>query len=144
MPTFGDWFNGRFWREWVIAQKNKPTEVRSKQIIYRLYLEPRFKDTPLDKIDVSAIAQLRADLVDAELSEKRSNNILAVLLPAQSVLQARRARSGRAGSAICGRRPGLSKAQQHAGEVDRRPARSDLARDPLSAVFVHWCPSQRA
>ena len=79
VPTFGDWFNGRFWREWVVAQKNNPTEVRSKQIIYRLYLEPRFKDTPLDKIDVSAIAQLRADLVDAELSEKRSNNILAVL-----------------------------------------------------------------
>jgi hypothetical protein len=66
------WFNGRFWREWVIAQKNKPTEVRSKQIIYRLYLEPRFKDTPLDKIDVSAIAQLRADLVEAELSWARA------------------------------------------------------------------------
>jgi len=77
--TFGEWFNGRFWREWVIAQKNKPTEVRSKQIIYRLHLEPRFKDTPLDEIDVSAIAQLRADLVEAELSEKRINNILAVL-----------------------------------------------------------------
>jgi integrase len=77
--TFGEWFNGRFWREWVIAQKNKPTEVRSKQIIYRLYLEPRFKDTPIDEIDVSAIAQLRADLVEQELSEKRINNILAVL-----------------------------------------------------------------
>src|ERR1041384_1640930 len=77
--TFGEWFNGRFWREWVIAQKNKPTEIRSKQIIYRLHLEPRFKDTPLDEIDVSAIAQLRADLVEAKLSEKRSNNILAVL-----------------------------------------------------------------
>src|SRR5215470_4713697 len=77
--TFGEWFNGRFWREWVIAQKNKPTEIRSKQTIYRLHLEPRFKDTPLDEIDVSAIAQLRADLVEAELSEKRINNILAVL-----------------------------------------------------------------
>jgi integrase len=77
--TFGEWFNGRFWREWVIAQKNKPTEIRSKQIIYRLHLEPRFKDMPLDAIDVSAIAQLRAHLVEAELSEKRINNILAVL-----------------------------------------------------------------
>jgi integrase len=77
--TFGEWFNGRFWREWVIAQKNKPTEVRSKQSIYRLHLEPRFKDTPIDQIDVSAIAQLRADLVEAELGEKRINNILAVL-----------------------------------------------------------------
>jgi integrase len=77
--TFGDWFNGRFWREWVIAQKNKPTEIRSKKIIYGLHLEPRFKDTPLDEIDVSVIAQLRADLVEKKLSEKRINNILAVL-----------------------------------------------------------------
>src|SRR5678815_2008754 len=34
VPTFGDWFNGRFWREWVVAQKNKPTEVRSKAVSY--------------------------------------------------------------------------------------------------------------
>src|ERR1041384_3854896 len=64
VPTFGVLFNGRFWREWVVAQKNKPTEIRSKKIIYELHLEPRFKDTPLDKIDVSAIARLRADLVE--------------------------------------------------------------------------------
>src|ERR1041384_5081639 len=63
----------------VIAQKNKPTEIRSKEIIYELHLEPRFKDTPLDEIDVSAIARLRADLVEKKLSEKRINNILAVL-----------------------------------------------------------------
>lgn len=77
--TFGEWFNGRFWREWVIAQKNKPTEIKSKKTIYALHLEPRFKNTPLDEIDVAAIAQLRADLVEKELSEKRINNILAVL-----------------------------------------------------------------
>lgn len=77
--TFGEWFNGRFWREWVVAQKNKPTEVRSKKFIYALHLEPRFKDTPIHLIDVSAIAQLRADLVEKKLSEKRINNILAVL-----------------------------------------------------------------
>jgi integrase len=77
--TFGEWFNGRFWREWVVAQKNKPTEVRSKKFIYALHLEPRFKDTPLHLIDVSAVAQLRADLVEKKLSEKRINNILAVL-----------------------------------------------------------------
>jgi hypothetical protein len=77
--TFGDWFKGRFWREWVVAQKNKPSEVRSKNIVYELHLEPRFKDTPLDEIDVSVVAQLRADLVEKRLSEKRINNILAVL-----------------------------------------------------------------
>jgi hypothetical protein len=45
----------------------------------RLYLEPRFKDTPLDKIDVSAIAQLRADLGRSEAGGEKRNNILAVL-----------------------------------------------------------------
>jgi integrase len=79
VPTFGEWFNGRFWREWVVGRKNKPTEVRSKQIIYRCHLAPRFADMPIDKITVSEIAQLRADLLDAELSEKRINNVLAVL-----------------------------------------------------------------
>ena len=77
--TFGEWFNGRFWREWVISRKNKPTERRSKQIIYRCHLAPRFADMPLDAITVAEIAQLRADLVEKNLSEKRINNILAVL-----------------------------------------------------------------
>ena len=77
--TFGEWFNGRFWREWVVSRKNKPTEVRSKQIIYRCHLEPRFGAMPLDEITVSEIAQLRADLLDEGLGEKRINNILAVL-----------------------------------------------------------------
>lgn len=60
------------------SQKNKPTEIKSKKSIYALHLELRFKDTPLDEIDVAVIAQLRADLVEKELSEKRINNILAV------------------------------------------------------------------
>jgi integrase len=77
--TFGEWFNGRFWREWVVGRKNKPTEVRSKQIIYRCHLEPRFRSMPLDEITVSEVAQLRADLIEEGLSEKRINNILAVL-----------------------------------------------------------------
>lgn len=34
--TFGESFNGRFWREWVVAQKNKPTDVRSKKFISAL------------------------------------------------------------------------------------------------------------
>ena len=79
VSTFGEWFNGRFWNEWVVGRKNKPTEVRSKEIIYRCHLAPRFPDTPLDEITVAEVAKLRADLVAAELSEKRINNILAVL-----------------------------------------------------------------
>jgi hypothetical protein len=79
VPTFEEWFNGRFWREWVVGRKNKPTDVRSKQIIYRCHLAPRFAKRRLDEITVSEVAQLRAALLDAELSEKRINNILAVL-----------------------------------------------------------------
>lgn len=78
-PTFSEWFKGRFWKEWVIGRKNKPTEVRSKDIIYKNHLKPRFGDMPLDEITTSEVAQLRADLVALELSEKRINNILAVL-----------------------------------------------------------------
>ncbi len=85
VPTFDEWFNGRFWREWVIARKNKPTEVRSKRTIYRVHLKPAFGDMRLDEIDDGAIAEFRAKLVEATtrfkrpFSDKRINNILAVL-----------------------------------------------------------------
>jgi len=86
VPTFDEWFNGRFWLEWVIGRKNKPTEVRSKKIIYRIHLKDRFGSKRLDEIDVGEIARFRAELVQRgnvdkkkALSEKRINNILAVL-----------------------------------------------------------------
>jgi len=78
--TFDEWFNGRFWLEWVVGRKNKPTEVRSKQIIYRIHLKDRLGDKRLDEIDVGEVARFRAELVQrGDLSEKRINNILAVL-----------------------------------------------------------------
>ncbi len=82
VPTFGKWWKGRFWQEWVVGRKNKPSEVRSKEIIYRVHLERAFGDVPLDEIDVGAVARFRASLVaqdEPKLSEKRINNILAVL-----------------------------------------------------------------
>jgi hypothetical protein len=80
VPTFDEWFNGRFWLEWVIGRKNKPTEVRSKKGIYRLHLKDRLGDKRLDEIDVGEIARFRAELVQrGDLGEKRINNILAVL-----------------------------------------------------------------
>jgi integrase len=63
----------------VVGRKNKPTEVRSKQIIYRIHFKDRLADMRLDEIGVGEIARLRADLVAAKLSGKRINNILAVL-----------------------------------------------------------------
>ncbi len=34
VPSFAEWFEGRFWREWLIGRRNKPTEVKSKQYIF--------------------------------------------------------------------------------------------------------------
>lgn len=79
VPTFTEWFNGRFWTEWVLARKNKPTEVRSKTIIFENHLKPAFGHMPIDRIDVGAVARFRGKLIEKKLSEKRINNILLVL-----------------------------------------------------------------
>jgi integrase len=62
-----------------VARKNKPTEVKSKEIIFRVHLEPAFGDVALDAIDVGSVARFRASLFNKKLSDKRVNNILAVL-----------------------------------------------------------------
>ena len=79
VPTFHEWFTGRFWREWVVGRRNKPTEVKSKEIIYECHLKAAFGDLRLDEIGPGEIAAFRASLVEKNLSEKRINNILAVL-----------------------------------------------------------------
>ncbi len=85
VPTFHEWFTGRFWQEWVVARKNKPTEIRSKEIIYRIHIKPALGDLSLDEIDVGTVARFRASLLQKTtakgkpLSDKRINNILAVL-----------------------------------------------------------------
>jgi integrase len=78
-PTFKEWFEGRFWVEWVVARKNKPTEVNSKKIIFKNHLDPAFGALPLNEIDVGEIARFKAKLVQSGLGEKRINNILVVL-----------------------------------------------------------------
>lgn len=79
VPTFSEWFDGRFWREWVVARRNKPTEVKSKQFIYGLHLKPVFGPLRLDQIGAGEISAFRASLVEKKLSDKRINNILSVL-----------------------------------------------------------------
>lgn len=59
-PTFAEWFNGSFWHEWVIGRKNKPTEQRSKKIIYALHLEPWFGKMRLDEITTPMVARFFA------------------------------------------------------------------------------------
>lgn len=79
VPTFAAWFEGRFWREWVIGRKNKPSEQASKQHIYQKHLRDRFGALRLDQIRAGEIAQLRAALVERGLADKSINNVLVVL-----------------------------------------------------------------
>ena len=62
-----------------MARKNKPSEVESKQSIFKIHLTAAFGEMYLDEIDVGAIARFRADLVEAGKADKTINNILAVL-----------------------------------------------------------------
>jgi integrase len=79
VPKFSEWFNGRFWEEWVVARKNKPSEVESKRGIYECHLKDEFGGYRLEEIDEAKIARLRARLVRANRTEKTINNVLAVL-----------------------------------------------------------------
>ena len=84
VPTFAEWFNGRFWTEWVVARRNKPSEVESKRSIFNVHLGPAFGDVAVDEIDVPMISRFRAKLIVAKKSDKTINNILAVLSKALS------------------------------------------------------------
>lgn len=90
VPTLDDWFNGRFWTEWVLGGPrgaNSPSEQEAKRLIYGKHIKPFFGSLPLDRIDVERIntfraalrARRRADGTTPMYSEKTINNILAVL-----------------------------------------------------------------
>src|SRR5262249_9617266 len=64
VPVYTDWFNGRFWKEWVIGERNKPSERRSKEIIFRCHLQPELGHLRLDEINAEVVQKLRAKLVD--------------------------------------------------------------------------------
>lgn len=79
VPTLDTWFNGRFWNEWVVGRKNKPSEVESKKSIYKIHLKDTLGERTLDEIGVGEVAGFRASLVKKKLSDKRINNVLTVL-----------------------------------------------------------------
>ena len=75
-----EWFNGRFWREWVIGRKNKPSEADGEEEhLSRSSEEARLDTLRLNEIGVAEVAEFRASLVEKKLQEKRINNILGVL-----------------------------------------------------------------
>lgn len=79
VPTFDEWFHGRYWREWVISRKNKPSTAESKKSIYEFHLKKTFGRLRLDEIGPGQIAAFRASLIEEKLSDKTVNNILGVL-----------------------------------------------------------------
>jgi integrase len=78
-PTLNEWFNGFFWREWVVARRNKPSEMKAKETIYAKYLGPMLGRYRIDQIGEPQIAGLRVRLIELGRSPKRINNVLTVL-----------------------------------------------------------------
>jgi len=77
--TFEEWFNGRFWDEWVVAERNKPSEQAAKESVFRVHLQPMIGKMRLDDINAAVVQQIRAELVAKKLGDKRINNVMAVL-----------------------------------------------------------------
>ena len=71
VPTFEEWFNGRFWDEWVIAERSKPSEKAAKECAFRVHLQPIIGKTRLDDINAATVQQIRAALVAKKIGDKR-------------------------------------------------------------------------
>jgi integrase len=85
VPTFGEWFLGRYMREWCEAQHNKPSTVEQKRSVYDHHLRDLLGHLRLDAIDVGTIQMLKARMNERRnryghpLTLKTRNNVLAVL-----------------------------------------------------------------
>ena len=79
VPTFEDWFHGRFWTERLLSRQQSDGELENKRCIYKYHLGPFLGAMPLDTIGTSTIAAFRAALVEKQLKAKTINNILAVV-----------------------------------------------------------------
>jgi integrase len=85
VPTFEEWFLGRYMREWCEAQQNKPSTVDEKRSIFEHHLRGFFGPLKLDEIDVGQIQGLKAKLGEGSnrfrkpLTLKTRNNVLAVV-----------------------------------------------------------------
>lgn len=79
VETFGEFFEGRYWREWTIGRRNKPSTMASKRAVFELYLKDAFGHRRLDEIGEGQISSFRAKLIEKGLEDKTTNNVLAVL-----------------------------------------------------------------
>ncbi len=79
VPTFEEWFHGRFWTERLLSRQQSAGELANKECIYKYHLGPFFQAMRLDDIGTAQVAAFRAELIGKKLSAKTVNNILAVL-----------------------------------------------------------------
>lgn len=85
MPTFEEWFLGRYMKEWCEGQQNKPGTVSEKKSIFEHHLRGLLGPLRLDEIDVGVVQGLKAALGERNnrykrpLTFKTRNNVLAVL-----------------------------------------------------------------
>jgi integrase len=79
IPTFKEWYNGRYWQEWVIGKRNKPSTVEARSLSSSIISKPVFGHKRLDEIKVGEIAAFRASLIEKKLTDKTINNILTIL-----------------------------------------------------------------
>jgi integrase len=85
MPTFEEWFLGRYMTEWCEGQQNKPGAVSEKRSIFEHHLRGHLGPLRLDEIDVGVIQGLKAALNEGRnryekpLALKTRNNVLAVV-----------------------------------------------------------------
>jgi hypothetical protein len=77
VPTFDDWFNGRYMREWVAA--NKSGTAQEKRNAYEYRLKGAFGHLRLDEIGVAELNEFRSALIAEKLSRKTINNLLAIV-----------------------------------------------------------------
>ena len=90
VPTFEEWFLGRYMREWCEAQHNKPSTVDEKRSIFDHHLRGFLGPLRLDAIDVGVIQALKAAMNERAnryakpLSLKTRNNVLVEGDPAQA------------------------------------------------------------
>lgn len=76
VPTAVEFWE-RFMSGYVLANRQKPSEVKSKQSIWDRHLKDRFAKQRLDTITTEQIQVMKGEL--GHLSPKRVNNILTVL-----------------------------------------------------------------
>jgi integrase len=86
VPTFTEFFEGRYWTEYAIGEKENREGTRNeKRAIFERHLKPALGDMPMDQLDIGAVNRLRAELKDKvgrtgkPLSDKTRANILNVL-----------------------------------------------------------------